>query len=118
MFYGAEGIKMNFCRLEKDNKTYKILSVYLEDFQSGQSLYSEDNKLQICEILEHNKLNRCDDPEEWIIKYGKKYRNYLNAIKIIAVIFYSTKFELNKDNFYQVIDSYNNCEDFFLEKIY
>jgi hypothetical protein len=85
---------MHFCELEKDKKTFEYFKKYLEILnREDGDCFLLDNEIQIKEIYDHLKSNGYskDDSEEihkWIQKNGKPFRNYLNTIKIIYVVWH------------------------------
>lgn len=113
---------MNFCKLEKDWKTYQILNTYFEDHKIKKDLDQEDNNIQVLEIEDHNKRNNKDvhDSDEaikWITCHGKNYRLYLDSIKELAMIIYCSRSTASWENFCYFVDRYNEGKDYFLEKI-
>ena len=82
-----------FCLLEKDEKTYAYLRMviaYIRE-KKAEGLVLLDNILQKREIESHLYLNRLpendrDEMLKWIHKHGKGFRNYLNTIKVAALM--------------------------------
>ena len=89
----------DFCYLEKDDKTYKYVLRYVKFIEEHrETILGLDNQVQVEEILLHMddkkiaKTNIDDTNEEmacWIKKNSKPFRNYLNSIKVAAMILYS-----------------------------
>lgn len=108
----------NFSHLEKDEKTYKILIIYTNDFKIKKDISIDDNKIQCEEMKAHNNSCGRNECEEWIKQNAKKYRAYLNAIKVLATIIYCNRSEITWENFCYYVDRYNECEDFFLDRVF
>ena len=96
-----------FCKLEKDSKTFHILNLYNEDLLKHQDIFNEDQKIQIEEIIEHNKRCNRDASIEWVQKYGKGERTYLNTIKFLYVLIKRKQLQINWENFCCCIEDYN-----------
>jgi len=108
----------SFCKLEKDEKTYKILKLYYDDYKNNQIVGNEDNRIQCEEMEIHNRRQGKDDTFNWIVDNAKKYRKYLNTIKHLCSIFYCSNVELNWENFCDYVDMHNKCEEIILNKIF
>ena len=82
-----------FCYLEEDEKTYRYLLMVIAHIREDkvESLPKLDNILQKHEIIDHLRLNQFpeNDREEmmnWIGRHGKGFRDYLNTIKVAAMM--------------------------------
>lgn len=102
-----------FCFLEKDEKTYRYLRMVIEHIRENRvdGLVKLDNVLQTHEIRNHLYLNRLpeNDREEminWIHRHGKGFRDYLNTIKVAAMMWIwaeETK-DLSWEDFCRLVD--------------
>lgn len=86
---------MKFCVLEeKDKKNYEYFMSYLKSIRNKSELQAIDNRLQLKEIQEHVCRCNADDPNcasiKWIEENGKKFRNYLNTLKIVGILYHLT----------------------------
>jgi len=105
-----------FCILEKDHKTYSYLQKFIEYIKENKMDYIHqlDNYIQKDEISEHLKINGFSENDRaeimnWIYKYSSEFRQYLNTIKIAAllwVINFGEK-ELTWENFCKLEDELN-----------
>jgi len=105
-------LKSKFCFLEKDSKTFNILKKYMEDYVTSKNLLDEDSEIQYEEIKAHNRnLRKQEDDKleslEWIAKYGKSERVYLNTIKYALSLLIESDADLNWENFCYIVDKYN-----------
>lgn len=108
-----------FCILEKNEKTYKYLQMVVEYLREKKvdGFVQLDNQLQRSEILNHLHLNRlpADDREEmlkWIQDYGKGFRDYLNTIKVAALMWSwaEERKELSWEDFYGLAERLNSVK--------
>jgi hypothetical protein len=97
-----------FSLLPKDQKTFNIIRVYIEDINSGRPLLGEDAQIQAIEIQVHNKRCGFDDSIGWIERNHKKERMYLNACKLVLLEMLKKKCVFNWENMCYLIDDYNN----------
>ena len=83
-----------FSKLEKDQKTLNIIYKYLGFFADGKTrkdLFIFKQHLQNDEVLNHLRNNGLDENDlvernNWCIKNGEAYNEYLNACKEIAIL--------------------------------
>lgn len=81
-----------FCRLENDEKTFLYLKEYVSFLENTTSIaLILDNQIQYKEIMNHLYVNNksIDDQTEidcWIQSNAKKFREYLNTIKLVYVV--------------------------------
>jgi hypothetical protein len=110
-----------FSKIEKDQKSYGLIVSYLTKFTNGESEKDIENYgrvLQYEEIERHNILHgrAPHDPIEsnmWIAANGQKYQNYLNAIKIVAMILEDRLesdpgIKINESYVFDVIEKYDS----------
>jgi hypothetical protein len=111
-----------FCYLEEDYKTLEYLKLY---FQENTNLLSIDNKIQVKEIQQHLQTH-CNykkdyEIDNWIKENGKKFRDYLNTIKLIyfSCKILDLKFEdLTWEKFCNLERKVNSCKENILDKIF
>ncbi len=84
---------MLFCQLDGDEKTFALIKRYIQFLNVEQNTTPQelDKLIQIEEIkthlyLNHKPLNDAAEIQEWIKKYGKPFRMYLNTIKLVYVL--------------------------------
>jgi len=83
---------MPFCVLEKDRKTFHYFKQYVQFLESEhKTCLIVDNEIQAQEIRNHLASNgfSSDNHQEginWIKNNGKAFRDYLNSIKIVYLI--------------------------------
>jgi hypothetical protein len=106
-----------FCHLEKDQKTYKILQIYISDIRDGKDIFRDDQELQVAEIKDHNTRCGEDKSIQWVERYAYGYRIYLNSIKELALLFLATKRGVSWDNYCYFVDQLNTYKN-LIEKIY
>ena len=112
-----------FCILEKDDKTFHYLKKIISYIKENKMdcILELDTFIQKGEILDHLRINgfQENDREEmcrWVEKHGRSFREYLNTMKIAAVV-WVTLFddrELTWEDFCQLEDKLNskkNCLD-------
>lgn len=124
----------DFCYLEKDEKTYKyVLRVVKFIEERRESILSLDNEIQAEEIILHMKEQKIPKEDfdgtnsemaSWIKKNSKPFRNYLNSIKIAAMILYSletnnlcsgpTSFE----TYCKIVDSMNKVKIQLIDTVF
>lgn len=116
---------MLFCELEKDKKTFEYIKKYIQAFTNNEDSVIIDNEIQINEIHEHllrNGLafNNREEIIKWIKKNGKPFRNYLNSIKIIYLVWHCLGNDWNDitwDEFCKIEDNINSVKEKLLDKI-
>jgi hypothetical protein len=115
-----------FCLLEKDQKTYDYFIYYTMAIESHVIDLSEaDAILHDKEIRTHLYLNQITPKDEtekilWIREYGKKFRHYLNTLKILAIMWHISKDSsevMTIDIFYTMVDKLNAMNS-YLELIH
>lgn len=77
--------------LEADRKTFDYANLYAECFDKNESCMDLDNRIQAGEIASHlsnNGISHLDQGAkiDWIMKHGREFRQYLNTIKLIYVV--------------------------------
>lgn len=110
-----------FSKIEKDQKSYGLIVSYLVKFtnrESEKDIEHYGRVLQYEEIERHNILNgrAPHDPIEsnmWIAANGQKYQNYLNAIKIVAMILQdrlegNPDLNINESYVFDVVEKYDS----------
>ena len=82
-----------FCIMEKDDKTYGYVRLVIDHLRQDKiaGFVQLDNMLQLDEILNHLHRNRLpeshrDEVLAWIENYGQGFRDYLNTIKVAALM--------------------------------
>ena len=83
-------MKLSYCILEKDDKTYNYVREYVRAIQEGKPSICVDVCLQKKEIELHLYLNHYDGQDqrgikEWIETYSCNFRAYLNSLKMLAL---------------------------------
>jgi hypothetical protein len=118
---------MHFCELEKDQKTFMYFKKYIELVKQDDNDPSVlDNQFQISEIYEHLRLNgySYNDSQEihnWIKKNGKPFRNYLNTIKIVYLVWHCMEKDwedITWEEFCKLEDKINEVKKICLDKIF
>lgn len=88
---------MAFCILEKDKKTFEYFKQYVRYLEhEDNTCLILDNLLQKNEIQMHLELNGVDAAQlserkkneisDWIEKNAQPFRDYLNTIKLVYVV--------------------------------
>jgi len=118
---------MKFCRLEKDEKSYRLVLLYMEHFlQNREHCLKLDNTIQWEEIQNHlnrNGLNK-DNYEEiqrWITQYSASFRSYLNTLKLAAVSLISAGYQpcnMSWECYCSAGDRLNGLKEYCLDSIY
>jgi len=117
---------MLFCELEKDKKTFEYFKTYIQAFLDQEDSVEIDNEIQIKEIHEHLlrhglSYNNNDEIKNWIKKNSKPFRNYLNSIKIIYLVYHCQGNNWNNitwDEFCIIEDKINSIKEKLLDKIF
>jgi hypothetical protein len=115
---------MLFCKLEKDEKTFTYLKKYIHDISIKDSV-KIDNDIQMKEIQIHCKLNGisvhdCNEITKWVTENGKQFRNYLNSIKIVYLVWHCLGHDwedITWDEFCFLEDRINSVKNIILDKI-
>ncbi len=124
-------MKIKFCILEKDKKTFDYIKECLELLEKREKNFLKfDNMIQKKEIEEHlQRKGMHIVPEEeknreiflWIDNYACDFRSYLNTIKIAASFLHYKNIksvDLTKEEFENCCDAVNSLKDFLLENIF
>lgn len=117
---------MLFCELEKDRKTFEYFKKYIQAFIHHEDSVVIDNEIQIHEIHEHLlshglSLQDSEEIRSWIKKNSKPFRNYLNTIKIIYLVWYcqGKKWsDITFEEFGELEDKINSVKEELLDKIF
>jgi hypothetical protein len=127
---------MLFCKIEKDDKTYKYLKDYLNFLSNpakeNNNILFLDNKIQHEELnmhLYYHEIDPCKESKEkecelesWIQNNGKPFRQYLSSIKLLALISYSKGFKKGLDldfkSFTELCDNFNNLKELLIDHIF
>lgn len=118
---------MSFCYLEKDKKTFEYFKEYLQYLESNtSSCFILDNQIQVREMSEHLCANgySIDDHGaiiDWVEKNGERFRNYLNTIKLVYVVWKcmgNTWDDINWENFVNIEDNINRLKSSCLDTIF
>ena len=118
---------MSFCYLEKDKKTFEYFKEYLRHLESStSSCFILDNQIQVREMCDHlysNGYTVDDDGAviEWVKNNAENFRNYLNTIKLVYVVWKcmgNTWDDINWDNFIRIEDNINQLKSTCLDTIF
>jgi hypothetical protein len=127
---------MLFCKIEKDEKTFKYLKEYLdfitEDNSPNKNILNIDNKIQHEELYIHlnyrkidpneDSLRRHQEIEQWIKNNAKSFRQYLSSIKLLACVAYTMGFkkgiDLRYDDFIKMCDNINQLKNVLIDHIF
>jgi len=122
-----------FSKVEKDEKSFTLISFYLNEFKTGKSkdeINGHDLRLQHKEIQDHIRNHNLDPNDKkiaitWVDENGVSYREYLNACKLIAFMIHGfilfkkvKKSKINKDYIFKIIEVYGNYLYNDLDTIY
>lgn len=108
------------CKIEHDEKTFNYFKEYLQFLENYNSTsLILDNRIQYKEILIHlerNGFNKNSDDEvfNWIKNNGKKFRLYLDTLKIIYIIWKcldKNLEDLNWNDFSKLTDKINSLAE-------
>lgn len=116
---------MSFCILEKDQKTFFYFKTYFEwlDYKN-ESCYKLDNIIQYEEIKNHlikngYSENDISEANKWIEQNGKKFRDYLNTIKMIYICNkFTDKNDITWEDFCRMSDILNSMKEKCLDTIF
>jgi hypothetical protein len=94
-----------FCRLEQDEKTYNYLKIFVKKLHEAhctEEVSELDKNIQNEEIYTHLRLNGFSQKDtaeiiNWIKNYAQKFRDYLNTIKIAALIWDAINLSIEKE---------------------
>jgi hypothetical protein len=78
-----------FCIIEEDEKTFTLLSRYINECHDESDVMVIDNMVQLVEIQQHI-INNCipedhkdDEALNWVMENASGFRIYINTIKIL-----------------------------------
>jgi hypothetical protein len=117
---------MTFCELEKDEKTFNYISKYIIWYNTqlnSKDFLQLDSRIQADEIKHHLENNNYDDKNyeilQWIKSYSKKFRIYLNTIKIVFTIWYCSGHTelMSWDEFCSIVDRIDELKYSCLDEI-
>lgn len=111
-----------FCNIELDEKTFDLITKYMEKCDSEDDVFVIDNNAQVKEIEQHVYRNWMDKHAavHWVQDYAKNYRIYLNSIKILwaaHVLVHGKDKEFTYTEFVEIQKNYKHVKP-VLEKIY
>lgn len=117
-----------FCYLEKDKKTFKYFKKYVEFLETHtdeETCLILDNEIQVEELNEHLKhndgRNKHSEINSWIHKNAKGFREYLNTIKLVYVVWkcmgYNWK-DIKWSDFTKISDNLNGIKSKCLDTIF
>lgn len=75
----------HFCALELDEKGFNLILEYIEKCKMQEDFFRLDAKIQLREIEAHVYRHWMDKNADlhWIEEHAKKFRRYLNSIKVL-----------------------------------
>lgn len=81
-----------FCTLKKEIKDFEIFKRYLKCLQEHGRLFTISNQIQADEMREycrHKNVSEKDQKTliEWVDLYAKEFRDYLNTIQLVCIVF-------------------------------
>ena len=83
---------MAFCILDNDKKTFEYFKKYVQFLENeDDTCHILDNRIQIDEIRDHlyrhgKDENHKDEIDRWIDENARPFREYLNTIKLVYVV--------------------------------
>ena len=116
-----------FSVLEKNNKTYQLVQKYIMYLRENNcSCINLDNHIEMDEIKNWLKEISADDHDnsaisEWIRNNGKSFRDYLNTVKLIYLIWFCHTDRgdtISWEDFCAIGDNLNNIKNTCLDSIY
>jgi hypothetical protein len=116
---------MRFCVLENDRKTFEYANRYAECFAEGRSCMELDNAIQADEVSAHmwtNQIPPANQEEKirWVLEHGREFRQYLNTIKLIYVVWTASGRswdEMTFEEFQKIEHRINNIKETCLDTI-
>jgi hypothetical protein len=109
--------------MEKDPKNYLYFMRYYQLNNTCTEFLKLDNQIQVEEINIH--LSKYSEDEhnkqtfEWTRQNGENFRNYINTIKIICLVFKCmNKTNITQDEFFDMESYINNLKGSCLETIF
>jgi len=118
---------MGFCKLEKDQKTFKMIQSYIRELNhSPKSCQQIDNLIQAEEIRHHLNINHLPskDQEEilhWIQRHSQEFREYLNSLKLVYLVCHCMEKDWNEitwEEFCRIEDRINAQKARVLDTIF
>lgn len=106
-----------FCYLDNNEKNFTYVQAYFECANNCQKFLSKDLEIQKKEIIEHLKRNGYSEDEiseqnSWVSNNAKKFREYLNTIKMIFCVLYCTgKNNISWEEFLCISQNFNKIKD-------
>ncbi len=116
-----------FSVFEKDKKTFELVQEYIVYLkQRGNDCINIDNKIEMDEIKKWLQLISTDPHDNraiaaWIKDNGKSFRDYLNTVKLIYLIWFCSRGQtdtISWEDFCAIGEKLNNMENSFLDSIY
>lgn len=118
---------MKFCHLEKDEKSYHLVLLYMEHFlQNQEHCLKLDNRIQWDEIQNHLRINGRDSDDyheiqRWIEEHSASYRCYLNTLKLAAFSLIAAGIDpgtMTWESYCSAGDRLNGLKEYCLDSIY
>lgn len=118
---------LKFCKLSHDEKTFNYFKNYVECLEKkDRSFFNVDQEIQEEEIRNHLIFKGFLDGNEeegirWIEEYGKSFRNYLNTIKLVYLVWHCMEkpwILITWEEFCHLEDKINEVKDICLDKIF
>lgn len=116
-----------FSVLEKNKKTFQLVQKYIVYLNGSHgSCTNLDNHIEMDEIKRWLKEISADDHDnraiaDWIKNHGKSFRDYLNTVKLIYLIWFCTSDRgdnITWENFCSIGDNLNYVKNTCLDSIY
>jgi len=116
-----------FSILEKNKKTFELVQKYIAHLeQRGCTCINLDNNIEMEEIKSWLRNNSADDHDnaaiaEWIQRNGKTFRDYLNSVKLIYLIWFCSRDKsetISWEDFCIIGDNLNHMKNSCLDSIY
>lgn len=116
-----------FSVLEKNRKTYLLVQKYIMYLRKNNCTCTNlDNHIEMDEIKTWLREISADDHDngaiaDWIRENGKSFRNYLNTVKLIYMIWVCTpgrRETISWEDFCLIGDNLNNIKNSCLDSIY
>ncbi|MEW5814787.1 MAG: hypothetical protein AB1798_05250, partial [Spirochaetota bacterium] len=117
-----------FCILEKDKKTFEYFKQYVEFLETqDNACHILDSKIQARELSEHLRINNLhpnshdEEIANWIEENGQPFRDYLNTIKLVYVVWKCMGKDWNNiswEDFGRIEDNLNKVKAKCLDTIF
>ncbi|MDA3809143.1 MAG: hypothetical protein PF518_02320 [Spirochaetaceae bacterium] len=113
--------------MEKNKKTFDLVQKYIVHLEkNNHSCIYLDNNIEMDEIKNWLKGISADDHDNnaianWIKQNGKSFRNYLNTIKLVYLIWFCSghqSCQMSWEDFCTIGDNLNNIKNTCLDSIY